>query len=274
MLPDEMLIVRNVPVGKDIRLLPLSDVHVGSREFDEGMFLKWKENVKPDDLIVLVGDLMDNQLKSSPGSVFESTMSPMAQRKYLFDHLKDFAENNQILCSVGGNHDSARNRREVDDDPNYSLMCLLGCESVYRSRGCFVKLRFNEDGKKREAQFSKYRPTYNIAVLHGSSNGMYVSTSGAKAERYAMGISNCDLLISGHTHKPLSFGSAKLFFPENSAKTMQKKQTTIVICSSFLNKVGGYAMEKMLPVTPSAMQEIHLSAYGKGIKVISSMGGE
>lgn len=33
-------------------------------------------------------------------------------------------------------------------------------------------------------------------------------------------------------------------------------------------------MEKMLPVTPSVMQEIHLSAYGKGIKVISSMGGE
>lgn len=167
MLPDELMIIRNVPVGKDIRLLPLSDVHVGSKEFDEEMFLKWKENVKPDDLIVLVGDLMDNSIKNSVGNPYEATMSPIAQRKYLYEHLKDFAENNQILCSVGGNHDSARNRREVDDDPNYSLMCLLGCESVYRSRGCFVKIRFNEEGKKREAQCSKYRPTYNIAVLHG-----------------------------------------------------------------------------------------------------------
>lgn len=271
MLPDDMMIVRSVPLDKDVRIIPLSDVHVGSKEFDEELFLKWKESIRPDDLIVLVGDLMDNQLKSSPGSVYEATMSPQAQRKYLVEHLKDFAENGQILCSVGGNHDSIRNRREVDDDPNYTLMCLLGCEDVYRSRGCFVKVLFGE-GKAREKKTSAGRPTYNIAVLHGSSNGMYVSTSGAKAERYAMGLGNCDLLISGHTHKPLAFSGAKLFFPDHQDQRMKKKQMTIVVCSSFLNKVGGYAMEKMLPVTPSVRQEIILSSYGKSIKVIQTSG--
>lgn len=269
MLPDEFMIARNVPMGKDIRLMPLSDVHVGSKEFDEDLFRSWKRSVKPDDLVVIVGDMMNNSVKNSIGSVYEDTMMPAAQREWLYNELKDIAP--QILCAVGGNHER-RSTREVDDDPLYSVMCRIKREEVYRSGGCFVKLRFGD--KNRSRINSNKRPTYNIAVLHGSSNGMYVSTSGAKAERFNMAISNCDLLISGHTHKPLTFPTAHICFPDNSNPNMSKRQTSIVICSSFMNRIGGYGLEKMMPPTPNIYQEIHLSSYKKGIKVIQCMGDE
>lgn len=270
MLKDEMLIIRNVPVGTgDCRIMALSDVHVGSKEFDEELFFKWKASIKPTDLIVLVGDLMDNGIKSSVSNTYQQTMMPSAQREWLYRELKDLAP--QILCSVGGNHDSRRNRKEVDEDPNYSLMCLLRREEVYRSGACFCKVRFgNKVGRAKQA--STDRPVYNIAVLHGSAGGMYVSTSGSKTERFNMAISNCDLLITGHTHKPLTFPTSHICFPDNNQKAMSKRQTTVVVCSSFVTKLGGYALEKMMPPTSNVYQEILLSPKGKRIKVIHSTG--
>lgn len=270
MLPDELMIVRNVPMGENIRLMPLSDVHVGSKEFDEVLFREWKDSLKPTDLVVIVGDMINNSIKSSVGNIYEETMMPSAQKEWIYNELKDIAP--QILCAVGGNHER-RSVREVDDDPLYAVMCRLKREDVYRSGACFCKVRFG-GGTDRTKITSRNRPVYNIAVLHGASNGMYMSTSGAKTERFAMSIANCDLLISGHTHKPLSFFPSHIYFPDTNIPHMSKRQTTVVICSSMMNRIGGYALEKMLPATANVQQEILLTANGKGIKVTQSMGGE
>jgi len=264
MLPDEMMIIRNVPLDEDVHIRILSDLHVGSKQFNEKAYDLWRQSIRPKDLIVIVGDLMDNGLKSSYGS-YEQTMMPNAQREYIYQTLKQFAGTGQILCCVSGNHES-RTSRETDEFPLYSVLCRMKEEDKYRRGGCFVKLRFggSEDRKKRNG---RYRPTYNIAVLHGNAGGMYVSSSGAKAERFAMGISNCDLLISGHTHRPLTFPLSHIAFPDNKNATMVKKQMAVVIASSYLN-YGGYALEKMLPSTAMCSQEIILSARGKHIQVV------
>ena len=110
MLPDELMIVRNVPMGENIRLMPLSDVHVGSKEFDEVLFREWKNSLKPTDLVVIVGDMINNSIKSSVGNIYEETMMPSAQKEWIYNELKDIAP--QILCAVGGNHE----RRSVRED--------------------------------------------------------------------------------------------------------------------------------------------------------------
>ena len=268
MLPDEMMIIREVPVDEDVTLRILSDLHVGSKQFNEKAYDEWRASIKPKDLIVIVGDLMDNGLKSSFGS-YDQSMTPSAQREYIYQTLKDFAENDQILCCCGGNHEN-RTSKEVDEFPLYSVLCRMKQEDKYRRGGCFVKVRFGTH-EDRVHRHGSSRPTYNIAVLHGSANGMYASTSGAKAERYAMGISNADLLISGHTHKPLNFPLSHICFPNSRNATMYRKQMFIVIASSYLN-YGGYALEKMLPSTAVCSQEVILSARNKNIKVIQSMG--
>lgn len=267
MLPDEMLIVKYLPFDEDVRIKPLADLHIGSRQFDERLWQTWKASIMPKDLIVLVGDLIDNGIKTSVSNTYEQTMMPSAQKEWLYKELEPFAE--QILCAVGGNHEK-RNVREVDEDPLYTVLCRLKREDVYRSNACFVKLRFGEKGARMNRN-GVYRPTYNMVVLHGSGGGMYIGSSANKSERFAMAIEGADLMITGHTHKPITFPTARIAF-DNKNTTMNKKQLTVVTCSSFLG-YGGYALEKMLPPTATVDQQIILSARGKRIDVIQSMGG-
>lgn len=259
MLNDELPIVIDLPEKQDVKIRPLGDLHVGSKYFSEEMWQKWKESMTPDTKIVIVGDLMDNGIKSSVTSIYSETMMPSAQKEWLVRELEPFTDN--ILCAVGGNHER-RTNKEVDDDPLYSVLCRLKREEVYRSGACFVMLRIG--GADRKVRCN-YRPSYNIAVLHGAGGGMYIGGSANRSERFAMAIEGMDLLITGHTHKPITFPAARLVF-NNQNKQMCRKQLTIVTCSSMM-EYGGYPLEKMMTPTALAYQEITLSSNGKSIKV-------
>ena len=262
MLRDEQVIVVDLPKNRDVVIRPLADLHIGSRYFSEKRWNEWKETLTPETKIVIVGDLMNNGIKSSVSSVYKETMMPSAQKEWLFRELEPFAD--QILCAVGGNHER-RTTKDVDDDPLYGVMCRLKREEVYRSGACFVMLRIAGADRKSRCN---YRPTYNIVVMHGAGGGMYIGGSANKSERFAMAIEGMDLLITGHTHKPITFPAARLCF-NNQNKSMARKQLTIVTCSSMM-EYGGYPLEKMMTPTALAYQEIILSSNGKSIKVIQS----
>lgn len=262
MLNDELPIVVDLPKDKDVVIRPLGDLHVGSRYFSEETWSNWKNTITPETKIVIVGDLMDNGVKSSVTSVYKETMMPSAQKEWLVRELEPFADN--ILCAVGGNHER-RSSKEVDDDPLYTVMCRLRREDVYRSGACFVMLRIGSADRRVRCN---YRPTYNMTVMHGTGGGMYIGGSANRSERFAMAIEGMDLLITGHTHKPITFPAARLVF-DNQNKQMCRKQLTVVTCSSMM-EYGGYPLEKMMTPTALAYQEITLSSNGKGITVKQS----
>ena len=63
---DLSLIVKKF--GKDVEKLniyPIGDLHIGSPQFSEEQFLRWRDLVlnDPNSAVVILGDMMDNGLK-------------------------------------------------------------------------------------------------------------------------------------------------------------------------------------------------------------------
>lgn len=253
------ILMRDHPNG--ITVVPLSDAHYGSQEFNE---VKWHNAIKriqddPDCYCILVGDLIDNGLKNSVTNVYEQTATPRQQKEWLYHELQPIRD--KVLCAVGGNHER-RSIKDADIDPLYDVMARLGIEHLYRQRIAFLAISFDYEcavGKKSRAVFS-------FAVTHGSGGGQYIGSSANRVERYGQIIEGLDCLITGHTHKPVTFPVSKLVF-DTHAKTVKQKQFAVVVASSFLD-YGGYAVEKLLTPTATTLTEIQLNCNADSEKYL------
>lgn len=244
-----------------ITIIPLADSHYGSKEFNE---TRWHNTIKriqddPHCYCVLVGDLIDNGLKNSLTNVYEATCSPGEQKEWLAEELKPIA--GKILGAVGGNHER-RSSKEADTDPMYDVMIRLGVEDKYRPNICFMQVKFTYMTGKMEKQ----RQEYSFAITHGSGGGQYIGSSANRVQNFGMAIEGIDCLITGHTHKPVSFPVSKLVF--DHGRVLQK-QFMVAVASSFLD-YGGYPVQKLMQPTAHTMTEIILtfSRESKNIRVL------
>lgn len=255
MLPDLMPICVELPKWKDIKILPIGDLHIGSPLFMQNEWENTKKQLlnEKDTYCVIVGDMMDNGTK---GSVcpYDNTMRPSEQKKWLSNELKDIKD--KILCIVPGNHEY-RSMKEVDDNPLYDVACKLDIEDRYRENGAFLLLSY------RKADSNA--PTYAFCVTHGAGGGM-VGASANRNRRFGMAIDGLDCLITGHTHQPIDLASTKLRIDKINKQVIQT-DFRCVVCTSYL-KYGGYAMRGMMTPTSFARQEILLNSKKKEIKVL------
>lgn len=264
MLNDFIPVIHRLPIAEHanrLTIIPLADAHYGSPEFNE---VRWHNAIKriqddPDCFCVLVGDLIDNGLKNSLTNVYEATCSPKAQKEWLVNELSPIAE--KILAAVGGNHER-RSFREADDDPLYDVMVQLGKENVYRPNICFMQIKLTYPCKGK----MKQRYEFSFALTHGSGGGQYIGSSANRAQTYGSYIEGIDCLVTGHTHKPVTFPVAKLAFEHGA---VLKKQFVVAVASSFLD-YGGYSVQKMLPPAAHTLTEIILTyaEFRKNIKVL------
>ena len=241
------LAIADYPEG--ITVIPIADAHYGSQEFNE---TRWNNTIRriqddPNCFCVLVGDLMDNGLKNSLTNVYQATASPGAQKEWLCDELKPIKD--KILAAVGGNHER-RTQKETDQDPLYDVMIRLGLEKVYRQTICFmeIKLTYKFEGK------DKQRHSIKFAITHGAGGGQYIGSSANRVQNYGNCLEGVDCLITGHTHKPVTFPVAKLLFANGA---VVRKQFTVAVASSFLD-YGGYPVQKLMPPTAQTTTEIKL----------------
>lgn len=256
MLPD--LIPMTHSFQRDIKLIPVFDLHVGSREFDEQRWQSFINAIKDEDdtFLVLGGDLMDNGV-CSPALPFEQTMRPSDQKRYLVSTLMPVRD--KILCGCAGNHEY-RSRKLDDDCPLYDVFAKMDIENRFRENACFLILRFGD----REMPSDK-RPCYTVMVTHGAGGGLLIGAGANRQERIAMAVDNLDLLITGHTHKPMTFPGTKLVIDSRNNQVVTKRYTCVT-ATSWLN-YGGYALRKMLPPGGVCEQEIILKANKKEIRV-------
>lgn len=242
-----------------IRLIPLADAHYGSREFNETL---WHNTIKriqddPNCFCVLVGDLIDNGLKNSVTNIYEATCSPRDQKEWLYNELLPIKD--KILGAVGGNHER-RTSKEADQDPLYDVMCRLDKDDVYRQNICFMQIRLTyiaADRQKGEGKRERFRYAFSFAITHGAGGGMYIGSSANRVQTFGMAIEGIDCLITGHTHKPVSFPVSKLIFVNGS---VQRRQFVVAVASSFLD-YGGYPVQKLMTPTAQTTTEI-IMTYG------------
>jgi predicted phosphodiesterase len=242
---------------EDINIFPLSDLHIGAQEFAEGEWDKFKKQIlsAPNNYIVIAGDLMNNATRNSVTNVFEETMRPRSQKKWLAEQLEPLKD--RILCAVGGNHE-ARSGKDADDDPLFDVLCKLDIEDRYRQNAAIMVLRFG----KRASNHDNH--TYTMLVTHGAGGGM--TGSGVnRNERFGYVFDGLDILCTGHTHKPVISAPSKIVIDLQNKKVSQKP-FLCVTATAWMN-YGGYAMRKQLTPASIRPQVIHLSGKKKEMHV-------
>lgn len=264
MLPDFEMIVHDLG-EEDITVIPIADVHLGAAEHMEQEWAEFCDKVlrTPNVYLTLGGDLVNNNIRSAVGDLWNEKLYPSQQKKLMAKMLEPLRD--RILCCVSGNHEF-RSRKDCDDNPSYDIMAKLDLEHLWRENIAFVKIQLgkkvNESGSRTP---SRERPTYVLTVVHGSGGGIYTGTAVLRSERFGYVIDGMDALIVGHTHKPFVTqpGKIQIDTRNNTIKVVPFK----VISSSSWMEWGGYAARKMLLPSTQMKQSIILSAYKKEMEV-------
>lgn len=221
MLDDFVPLIHNL-AGRTIKVWPIADVHIGSKECEMDAFQAFLKDVNKDKdaYIVLCGDIINNGVKDSLTNVYEETMPPSAQIDKAVELLRPLSHNGKILGAVGGNHE-ARSRKAVDLDPMYTIMCMLRIPHLYRQNMAFVRLNLKNNG---------VQDTYNLLLTHGKSEN--------KGKQFSRSIEGIDCYIQGHTHRGVATKPSKIVFSQKGVVSV--KPIINLVGVSWL-KFGGYA---------------------------------
>lgn len=265
MLSDFELITHEFRGGHDITIIPISDVHLGAAECMEQEFISFVETVRNSEnvYITLGGDLLNNATKSSVSNIYDEVYRPSTAKRMMANILEPIRD--KIICAVGGNHER-RSSRDVDDDITYDIMTKLDIENRYRENIAFVKIqmgRATTSGGYRNK--GAYRPTYCIAVTHGSGGGVLTGAGVNRNERFGYALDGVDALIVGHTHKPYTTQPGKISV-DTKNNIVKVKPFKVISSTSWLS-FGGYAAQKMLLPSTHCLQTLHLCGDHKEISV-------
>lgn len=235
-------IIWKIPTTKQVKIIPIFDMHIGAKEFKRSEFLDFIKQYKddPDAYFVLGGDIINNGIKSSVSNSYNETIRPSDQKKQAIELLYPIKD--KIICAVSGNHEQ-RSRKETDDDIIYDICSKLDIDNVYREDIGFIFLKVPKKSN------SKRYNTYTIAVTHGIKSLNNVS-------KFALGVSGLDIIIVGHTHKPSDTPQSRFVMVKRTCK-VKKENFSVVVASSWL-EWGDYASRAMLLPTARVKQEIIL----------------
>ena len=260
MLGDFIPIIHEFPHNRGIKIYPVSDMHIGSPEFNETAWKKFKKQLMSEDdsYITLGGDILNTGIKSSVSNIYEEVMRPREQKDWATQEFRDIAEAGKILAVVPGNHEY-RSAKEVDANPLYDVCARLGIEHLFRENAGFIILRMGD--KKANG---KLNPTYSGCIIHGAGGGRKTGSALNRNEDFASMYEGVDFFFVGHTHKPISSKPEKIVFDAQNKK-IRTRQTLIVVSTSWLN-FGGYALKGQMSPATIAPQEILLSGDHKEMK--------
>lgn len=253
------MIVHKFPERPNLRIYPISDVHLGAAEHMEKQWAAFLSRIAedPDAYLILGGDLMNNATRSGLSNVFEETVRPREAKRMITEML--IPVRSKILCMVSGNHER-RSLKDADDDPSYDIACKLDIEHLYRENIAFVKIQMGN-----QAGDGLTNPTYMLTVTHGAGGGMLTGGAVNRNERFGYVLDGVDALVVGHTHKPFVTQPAKILVDSRNGK-VSVKPFKVISCTSWLDW-GGYAAQKMLTPASHAPQIMTLCGTRKEIKV-------
>lgn len=234
-----------------IKIIPLGDTHAFSIYANMREFEKVIETIKntPDLYVVLTGDIINNNTRSSVGSPWEDTANPAEQKREVAEMLRPIKD--KILCAVCGNHE-ARSVKDAFDDPMYDIMSKLDIENRYRADGAIMIVRIGKKSKGHGVDGAI--TSYAFAITHGSGGGKRTGSSVNNIEDFARNFENIDCVICGHTHKGSVTRIDKIRI--NSCNKHIINAPVLCVVSVPWQKYGGYALRKMLPTSQSCVPQV------------------
>lgn len=240
---DLEVIVKAFPLDQEsLHVYAIGDVHVGSPEFNEDAIRKKLKIIQEDPygVICLCGDLGDYGLKNSKTNVYNATMQPLEQQKYIYDLFEPVKD--RIVSAVPGNHEE-RITREAGLCPLYDLCVLWGIPDVYRENVAILKVLFgSRTGNQQQNAFCGI-------TTHGSSV--------RKHQRFIACFDGIDFAISGHTHTPAYTPHGKIRVNSQSATASHVPYKELVVDANL--QPGGYGLKKEYEIpAPPELQYLEL----------------
>ncbi len=217
------------------RIVPLSDMHIGSPAFDDRKFFRYQKYIldTPDTYCVIDGDVLEMSTKGSVGDVFEG-LRPREQRKLAVKYLQPLATAKKILGYVDGNHE-ARTKKESDEFIGEEICEQLGIPNLYSPDGLLLYLSVGYNS----AENKKNRIVYTMFMLHGWSGARTVGGKFGNLEKMR-NIVVADLFVCAHTHQKGAF-PLRIMVPDVRTKAPVWKKQLFVSCGSFM-EYEGYAV--------------------------------
>lgn len=249
MLDDLDVIIKKYPDDMNtLHVYGIGDVHVGSPEFDERSIRK-KIQIIADDpcaAVCLCGDLGDYGLKNSKTNVYQATMTPREQQRYILELFNPIID--KVAAAVPGNHEE-RVTREVGTCPLYDLCVIWGIPEVYRQNVAITKYAFGLLDNERK------HSTFVGITSHGSTRN--------KHHKFVSGFDGIDFAISGHTHTPEYSPRGKIRVDKKKATAFHVPYKEIVVDASLTP--GGYGLKKEYEILPPPeLQYLELYMYREG----------
>jgi len=246
---------------KEIRILPLADLHIGDPHSDFKKIQEYLSFVKDNDNVfcILNGDLMDAAIQSSIGDTYGASLQPMEQLSQcvkIFDPIRD-----KILAVTPGNHEQRIYKSDGLDLTQ--LMCnQLGIGGRYSNTSVLLFVRLGQHGG------SHYhgRPVlYTIYCVHGSGGGR---TEGGKVNRLMQlgNIVDADIFIHSHTHTPAIVKTG--YYRVSAANSSVQKVDKLFINTAATLEYGGYGELQSYKPNSIEMPVIVLDGTQRSIKAI------
>lgn len=239
-----------------IKIIPISDTHIGEKLVDLKLLKKVLLEIKEDPhcYTTVNGDIMNMALKNSKSNVYDDALSPSEQIEITYDLFKDIAD--KILVYHGGNHES-RCYKETGIDTSKVIAQRLGIEDRYAENMWYLFLQFGKCRRNRPVQ-------YTIGGYHGSAGGR---KSGGKINRLVdmSSIFIADLFIMGHGHKMI-ITDGTIFVPDEQHKTLVEKELNYLMTNSFL-KYGGYGASGGYTPNSRSTNEVILDGHVKKMTI-------
>jgi len=233
-----------------INIYPIGDLHIGSGDFDDGAFRRWVKLVLSDPYskVVIIGDMLDNGLKTSLTNSYEAKMQPFEQKAWLVNELRPIKD--KILGCVQGNHEY-RSSILADMYPLYDVLAKLDLEYLYRQNMGFLKVNVGSRTESRQC-------SYTLVLAHGASK--------TKTEKFSYAIDGMDILVTGHIHQPKSAFQSKIVIDSKNEAVVMKDFVHITVPS--FQKLGGYALRGMfMPQSSNVIPIIKLDGTKKDVSV-------
>jgi hypothetical protein len=228
------------PDHKEIGIATCSDWHMGSMTCMESACEKWVKQIEKDGhLVVLMGDLIENSLPGSAGSVWEQKTPPKQQIDAVTQILEPVKD--RIIGAVGGNH-SARTVRAVGIDPDELICFNLGTQYF---------------GHTMAGRIQVGNAHWKIMAHHGAGGGSLLGSKlNVIAEKMTKVMPMMDLYLAGHTHADVAGSDIRHDIAMGGRPRIVKQRRHFSGTGSLLSYDGSYAEAKILPPA-SPVQVVH-----------------
>lgn len=216
--------------GDPIRIIPISDVHIGDKNADIKLVKTLIDRIKgdPDCYTVLCGDLMNTAIVGGKSDTYSEKLSPEEQIETCADMLAPISE--KILAIVPGNHEE-RISKSAGVDTTKQLAIELGKKDVYRAEAALVYIR---TGKGKNGG----KICYSMYINHGHGGGGRRAGSKINSLQDLGYVIDADIIIAGHTHMPATFRTSSIRCCPQTFTAELHEQVFVNVASAL--KYGGY----------------------------------